>query len=213
VLINGLAAAIKRACRGVVCGSEHVAPRVHVLLYANDIVIFSDNADDLQRALDAAYAWANAWRFHFGVGPTKSAFVVFGRNRAGVHRFRFHVGEPVLPRVSTYTYLGVTLHERLVWTHHINELLCRGERKLAACVSWTSSTSLPLHFVERIFQSYVRPSACFGLEFVPQGPQIRRFQTRLCKWGRRLLAWPSGSPRVAVQGQLGWHDADALRFF
>ena len=122
-----------------------------------------------------------------------------GRNRAGVRRFRFHVGEHVLPRVSTYTYLGVTLHERLVWTHHISELLCRGERKRAACVSWTSSTSLPLHFAQRIFQSYARPSACFGLEFVPQGP------SRLCKWGRRLLAWPSGSPRVAVRGQLGWH--------
>ena len=76
--------------RDVPCGSEHDAPRVHVLLYAGDIVILSNNADDLQRALDAAYAWANAWRLHLcvekknGFGPTKSAFVVFGRNRAGV---------------------------------------------------------------------------------------------------------------------------------
>ena len=42
--------------------------------------------------------------------------------------------------------------------------------------------------------------------------QIRRFQTRgLIKWGRRLRTWPHGSPRVVVQGQLGWHDADTLR--
>ena len=115
------------------------------------------------------------------------------------------------PQSQVLTNLGITLHERLGWTQHIDELLCRGERKLAACVSWTQSATLPLFFVERIFHSYVRPSACFGLEFVPKGAQIRRFQARLIKWGRRLLTWPHGSPRVAVQGQLGWHDADTLR--
>ena len=46
----------------------------------------------------------------------------------------------------------------------------------------------------------------FGLEFVPAGSQLRRFQTRFLQWGRRLLAWPRGSPGVVVQGQLGWHD-------
>ena len=153
----------------------------------------------------------NAWGLHFGVGPTTSAVVVFGRNRAGVHRFRFHVGEHVLPRVSAYTYLGSLSMSAWFGRTISASFLCRGERKLAACASWTSSTSLQLHFVERIFQSYVRPSACLGLEFVPQGPHIRRFQSRLCTWGRRLLAWPNGSPRIAVQGQLGWHDADTLR--
>ena len=58
VFINGLPAAIKRACRGVACGSGRDAARVEVLLYANDIVILSDNANDLQRPLYAAYAWA-----------------------------------------------------------------------------------------------------------------------------------------------------------
>ena len=211
LLINGLAAAIKRACGGVSCGPDRGAPRLQVLLYADDIVILSDSPADLQRGLDAARDWANAWRFHFSIGPNKSAFVVFGRRRAGTQHVRFHVGEHVLPRVTTYTYLGITLHERLGWTQHVDELLCRGERKLAACVSWTQSATLPLFFVERIFHSYVRPSACFGLEFVPKGAQIRRFQARLIKWGRRLLTWPHGSPRVAVQGQLGWHDADTLR--
>ena len=42
-------------------------------------------------------------------------------------------------------------------------------------------------------------------------PTLQRFQTSLWQWGRRLLAWPAGSPGVAVQGQLGWHDADTTR--
>ena len=206
LLINGLAAAVKRACRGVACGPGPDAPRVQILLYADDIVILCDNPADLQRALDAAHAWADAWRFHVSVGPTKSAVMLFGCRSRRDDAQQFHVGEQILPWVSTYTYLGVTLHQRLSWAHHVDALLRRGERKMAACVSWTSAANLPLCFVERIFQNYVCPSACFGLEFVPAGPQLRRFQTRFLQWGRRLLAWPRGSPGVVVQGQLGWHD-------
>ena len=82
---------------------------------------------------------------------------------------------------------------------------------MAACLFWTRSADLPLSFVERIYQTYVHPSVCFGLEFVSAGPQIARFQTRLLQWGRRLLGWPRGSPNLAVQGQLGWHDAETIR--
>ena len=38
-LINGLAAAIKRVCPGVACGPDCNAPRVQMLLYADDIVV------------------------------------------------------------------------------------------------------------------------------------------------------------------------------
>ena len=93
---------------------------------------------------------------------------------------------PTLIQVSRCIsgYLGHTTS-----MHHVDALLRRGERKMAACVSWTSVVNLPLCFVERIFKNYVCPSARFGLEFVPAGPQLRRCQTRFLQWGRRLLAW------------------------
>ena len=188
---------------------ENVA--VKLLLYADDIVIFSDNPADLQRALEAAHAWALSWRFHFGVGPKKSAVMVLGHGRGRTRAPAFSLGGQVLPRVKTYTYLGVSLRENLSWKGHIDHLLARGERKMAACLFWTRSADLPLSFVERIYQTYVHPSVCFGLEFVSAGPQIARFQTRLLQWGRRLLGWPRGSPNLAVQGQLGWHDAETIR--
>ena len=117
-----------------------------MLLYAGDLVILRDNAIDLQRALDAVHSWARALRFHFSVGPTKSAVMVFGRGHANAQGF--HVGDLNLPRVRSCTYLGVTLQERLSWSLHVDELLRRRERKMAACLSWTSSANLPLSFVE-----------------------------------------------------------------
>ena len=44
ILINGLAAAIKRACNGVSCDSGDNSLRVRVLLYADDVVILCENA-------------------------------------------------------------------------------------------------------------------------------------------------------------------------
>ena len=47
---------------------------------------------------------------------------------------------------------------------------------MAACLFWTGSAELPLTFVERIYQAYVHPSMNLGLECVPQGPQLARYQ-------------------------------------
>ena len=209
LLINGLAAAIKRACVGVACNPEPDASRVQVLLYAEDVVILCETAEELQLALDAAAAWANAWRFNFSDGPNKSAVMTFGHGRAAVPPF--HVGEHALPHVRSSTHLGTILHERLSFSGHVDELLRRGEGKIAACLFWTASTNLPLTFVERVFQCYVRPSVCFGLEFVASASLFRKFQTRFNRLGRRLLFWPQDSPAVAVHGQLGWQDVDTLR--
>ena len=54
----------------------------------------------------------------------------------------------------------------------VDSLLSRGEGKKAACLSWTAVENLPVLFTNRIFHSYVYPSALFGLEFVPPGPQL-----------------------------------------
>ena len=199
ILINGLAAAIKRACVGATCGLQD-GLQVKVLLYADDIVILNYNPADLQRALDAAHSWAMSWRFHFGVGPSKSAVMIFGRGRGRARVPAFFLGGHLLP-----------LQENLLWKNHIEHLLDHGERKMAACLFWTGSAELSPTFVERIYQAYVHPSINFGLEFVPYGPQLARYQTRIYKWGRRILGWPAGSPSVGVQGQLGWHDANTIR--
>ena len=50
-------------------------------LYADDLVLVADSPLDLQTALNAAHRWECRFRFRFGVGPTKSAMMVFGPRR------------------------------------------------------------------------------------------------------------------------------------
>ena len=142
-------------------------------MHADDIVILSDDPTDLQRALDAAAQWATRWRFHFAAGPEKSAVMCFGPGCPRRRLPEFRVGTLLLPVVRSYVYLGVVCQSNLGWRQHVDHLMSRGERKMAACLSWTASALLPVSFTHRIFWSYVCPSALYGLAFVPGGGTAR----------------------------------------
>ena len=120
---------------------------------------------------------------------------------------------PLFSSVRTYTYLGVVFHDDLNWRHYIDHVLARGERRMAACLSWTASHTdhLPLHVLEGLFRAYVQPSVCFGLELVPDFSHLQRANARMFQSGRRLLLWPRGAPTAATRGQLGWRDLSSSR--
>ena len=60
ILFNGIADAVRAVCPGVSLSTARYAPnapRVALLLYADDLVILAEDAGQLQRALDAIGAW------------------------------------------------------------------------------------------------------------------------------------------------------------
>ena len=50
--------------------------------------------------------------------------------------------------------------------HHVENVLARGEAPIAICLPWISSEDLPVSLTGRIFQTYVCPSAQFGLDLL-----------------------------------------------
>ncbi len=49
--------------------------RLSILLYADDIVLIADSADDLQRMLDCVHTWTQKWRLNVNISKTKSCIV------------------------------------------------------------------------------------------------------------------------------------------
>ena len=109
ILINGIAAAIKRACHGATCTADNDSCcfTVQNFLCADDIVILSSCPHGLQLALDAADAWAKSWRFNFAVGAQKTAVMRFGPSCRRDAEMHFHFGTQHVPLVQIYTYVGV----------------------------------------------------------------------------------------------------------
>ena len=80
ILVDGLARAVHVACPGVSLMASWDS-RFAGQLYADDVVVVGDSAADLQTGLDAVSAWGFRYRFTFGVGPSKSAAMIFGPRR------------------------------------------------------------------------------------------------------------------------------------
>ena len=106
LLVNGLIAAVRRAAPGVQLFSS--PERSPGQLYADDLELAAESQHDLQVALDAVSDWGRKWRFTFGIGPTKSAVMVFGPRRTVPPCSALLAGS-LLPVVSEYPYLGVIL--------------------------------------------------------------------------------------------------------
>ena len=189
LLVNGLAAAVRRSAPGAQFSPSGV--RFPCQLYADDVVLPADSVLDLQTALDAVSEWGRKWRFTFGISPTKSAVMIFGP-RSRVPSCAVTLAGSLLPVVNEYTYLGVVLTPSLTWLPHVRHLISRGNRLFAQCVAWCCSDRLSVHFAASLFRSYVLPSISWGLEFcLNSSPAVRLIDGALRRWGRHLLGWPS----------------------
>ena len=117
VFIDGIIERLA-ACEGVTVGGVEV----RALLYADDVVLVADTADDLRRMLAEAQCFANDNSFQFS--QEKSQIVVFGGGPPGGpseggegddedNDGRFMLSGREMARVDEYTYLGLVFHRSL----------------------------------------------------------------------------------------------------
>ena len=187
LLIDTLASDVRQLAPGVRLLSHD---RFSDQLCADDLVVVADCEHDLQVSCDVVTTWAGKWRFKFGLGPTKSAAIVFGPARLVPICAVTLAGVP-LPQVSECPYLRVTLTSSLTWVLHIRKLIARGNRLFAQCVSWCRSEHLPLVFASNLSHTYVLPSVSWGAEFCSGSASAVRLLDRATRrWNRYLLGWP-----------------------
>ena len=75
LVIDELAREIKRSGKGTRLGNL----RISILMFADDIVLITENPEDLQYLLDVAYTFSRRWGFKLNV--KKSNMVRFGRDK------------------------------------------------------------------------------------------------------------------------------------
>jgi hypothetical protein len=77
--------------------------KLFILLYADDTVIISETADDLQKALTIYEQYCDIWKLK--VNTSKTKIVVFSKGRQQMYNFTFK-NEPI-EVVNEYKYLGI----------------------------------------------------------------------------------------------------------
>ena len=100
IFINGFAKAMKESgVGGVPIGNN-------CCCFADDIVMFAESAEELQRMLEVLEVYCKKWRFETNVGKSK-VMVVGGGEEEGEWRY----GGKVMGRVAEYKYVGVMVSE------------------------------------------------------------------------------------------------------
>lgn len=77
--------------------------RLLILLYADDTVIFSNNKENFQKALDSFFDYCELWKLN--VNYSKTNVVIF--NSRNNRNFTFNIGGNDILVTDKYKYLGV----------------------------------------------------------------------------------------------------------
>lgn len=109
IFINGLIKKLKSSGLGVKVSGEVT---LECLFFADDIVLISENKENLQKLLDIVDKYSRKWRFE--INPKKSEIVIFGL-RDPPRNLTLGLGEHKLKTTGVYKYLGVELTRTLRW--------------------------------------------------------------------------------------------------
>ena len=101
VYINDLAVSLKNLNLGISVDDLVLS----LLLYADDIILLSENIDDLNSMTNIINEWCNRWRV--GVNYDKSKIVHFRKRNVPQSDHIIRMGGNNLQYISSYKYLGV----------------------------------------------------------------------------------------------------------
>ena len=126
IFINKLAKEINESGIGININMKKVA----VLMYADAIVIITDNPQDLKKGLQIATEFGKKWRCKYNVKKTQ--VVLFGKNRK--KKQVWEIGSKKIDQVDSYKYLGIEIEDKLKWSLFKKRLLEKANRKMRAAM-------------------------------------------------------------------------------
>ena len=222
LFINGLAVKLNQ----LGCGVDVFGRRVSILLYADDIVLVAESAEELQRMLDATGQYAREWQFRFNTKPGKSDVVICGTKQQCSEAVpEFCLGEGVLRVSPQYKYLGVEMGKigRGAWATYLERALGKADfamRQLVHCV--TGRSQLRLTTTAHLFKTLVRPVLEYGDAIwgaMCSKEELRSLNRVQEQFGRRVLGLNFRAHSVFVRRELGLESMEervmlaTLRFF
>ena len=127
------------------------------MLFADDFVGVSKSKESLQKLIDVVHGYCNKWRLKAIV--SKSAVMVKFCRRDG-----WKWGEHKLPKVSSYTYLGIDFACNGAWDVHLKRVLNNGRKKVNQLHSIISNRDINLSARGMLLLFVIRPSIEYGSE-------------------------------------------------
>ena len=126
--------------------------KLHVLLYADDTVVFSGTAKDIKNAINATlrYCDNNMWK-----NSGKTEYMMFSRNKIRKNHAITAYGHTI-ERVETFCYLGIVFRPNNILQARMKHINDKAKKALYKLKILLSRVDLQLRSRLHIFDSPIR---------------------------------------------------------
>ena len=185
--------------------------KLFLLLYADDIVIFSEKPEGLQNGLNILYDYCQRWRLT--VNPNKSKIMIFRKGGRLPHNLQFYYGDTVLEITNRYTYLGIVFTTGGSFSEAQSTLSGQAQKAIFVLNKYINKfvSVSPSHVLD-LFDKLISPVLCYASEVwgFAKANNIERTHLQFCK---RLLSVKQCTQNDFVYGELGRCSLQNRRYF
>ena len=172
---------------------------IYMLLFADDIALFTTNQESLQLQLNSIYQYSCKWGLKINVNKTK---ICIFEKRKSTCLYSWTINQQALEIVDEFCYLGLKLH----YTGNISKAIkANNEQALKAynhLLSIFSKVKLSTKTKLSLFDSLVVPIILYGSEIwgIYNIKEVDKLNFKFCK---TILGVRSQTSNAAVLGELG----------
>ena len=175
------------------------------LLYADDLVLMSENPNDMQILLNNLEAYCRKW--HLLINSQKSKVMVMNAKRgSSVSDNEFVIGDDKLEVVDSYKYLGHVLCNsgnihKLMYDHlasQAQKAMHALKEKIKATVGY-----LPPNLSLKMFDTHILPILEYNSEIWVQTKEIDILEKLQLKFLKNLLGVRSQTSTIAILADTG----------
>ena len=172
---------------------------IYLLMFADDLILFSTSPDSLQLMLDNVFEYSSKWGLKIDVNKTK---VCIFEKRKQVHNEEWNINGDKIETVDNFCYLGAKFlyngNMKLV-AKSLSEQALRAMNNL---MSLFTRIDLDVKTKLSLFDKMVVPIILYSSEVwgVYEYKEIDKIHIKFCKY---ILGVKNQTPNVAVLGELG----------
>ena len=184
------------------CGIETGEFSLSVLCYADDIVIITENEDNMQIVLDYIAVWCKKKRMKVNTQKTKAMHV--HRKPFKSTQAIFYLDGTELELVSKYKYLGFFFKEHIDMKEGINVLSEADGRSISDLIAkFASFRDAGFQTYTKLYESCVVPIMDYfsGIWGFIKYPAIDKVHNMACRF---YLGLHAKAPIPALQAEIGW---------
>jgi hypothetical protein len=172
---------------------------MYMLLFADDIALFTTNPDSLQLQLNQVYEYSRKWGLKINVDKTK---ICIFEKRKSRHNYTWFVDNEPIEIVDSFCYLGIQFFYTGSMVNAVKTLSDQALKAYNNLLSVFSRIKLDIKTKLSLFDSLVVPILLYGSEVwgIYNCKEIDKLHLRFCKI---VLGVRPQTSNAAVLGELG----------